>query len=161
MQRVNFDDDDDFELIDGRHVLKAGRRFRVPISMMDSNQRVVRQHFSRLHDGLGGPAGCRPGFVFSDDASMSDARAQIRSDYIQQISDAWQTTPTGAGSGEIIGQREGDICTINGAPGHLRRGPNDELQCVPDRQQDRNSTSDAREGAYQSYRADISNAWRR
>jgi hypothetical protein len=42
---------------------------------------------------------------------------------------------TGFGSGAFGGQREGDVCTIDGWPGHLKQ-VNGPLTCVADRQQD-------------------------
>jgi hypothetical protein len=44
------------------------------------------------------------------------------------------------------GQREGDLCTINGFPGHLHRDANGRLTCVPDVRRD--GMQDERQAAY-------------
>jgi hypothetical protein len=56
---------------------------------------------------------------------------------------------------EFRGQQPGDVCTINGAPGHL----NNKLECVPDNQ-DALPTRDTREAAYTAYDAEMSERWR-
>jgi hypothetical protein len=40
-------------------------------------------------------------------------------------------TPTGFGSHNMTGQHEGDLCMLNGFPGHLRK-VRGKLECVPD-----------------------------
>src|ERR1700729_4300935 len=91
---LNDSDDDNFELVSGRPVLKDGRSFRVPVRLMDSAQRQIRQHFTRglLHDGLGGPVGFRPGFVILDDTALRDAREQTRARYIEEMTGAYNAS---------------------------------------------------------------------
>jgi hypothetical protein len=68
-----------------------------------------------------------------------------------------------AGTGQR-GSREGDVCTINGAQGHLRYDEDGELYCRADGIDDidRNSSeeaiSDARRNAHADYAAYIQNA---
>jgi hypothetical protein len=70
-----------------------------------------------------------------------------------------------AGTGQR-GSREGDICSINGAAGHLRYGEDGELYCRADGidDLDKNSSeeaiSDARRNAYADHAAYIQNAWK-
>lgn len=152
-------DDDDFEtvIIDGQSVkvLKDGHSFRVPMTMADA-----RSPSPHLHDGRGGPVGHRPGFAFTIDSAISDAKRRLYDEYDAEISQAYTSPPTGFGSREFIGQREGDLCTINGAQGRLRRGPDGQLVCVPDQRKNDCTAADARETAYSAYEADITNAWR-
>jgi hypothetical protein len=154
---LNDSDDDNFELVSGRPVLKDGRSFRVPVRLMDSAQRQLREHFTRgpqLHDGYGGPVGFRPGFVMLDSTALRDAREQARARYVEEITGAYNAPPTGFGPRAPVGAREND-----GARGHLKRSDG-ELLCVPDRRQDDASMADTRERAAQKYREWVSNAWR-
>src|SRR5271156_4353999 len=93
-QRHNDDSDNDFQMVNGRPVLKDGGRYRVPLKMLDSAQRQIRQHFTRglLHDGLCGPVGFRPGFVILDDAALRDAREQTRARYIEEMTGAYNAS---------------------------------------------------------------------
>jgi hypothetical protein len=94
-QRHNDDDsDNDFQMVNGRPVLKDGARFHVPLKMLDSVQRQIHQHFTRglLHDGFGGPVGFRPGFVILDDTALRDAREQARARYIEEITGAYNAS---------------------------------------------------------------------
>lgn len=52
--------------------------------------------------------------------------------YDEQVTSAYKNKPpTGVGEHGSRDQQEGDLCTINGAPGHLRN-LNGELTCVAD-----------------------------
>jgi hypothetical protein len=71
------------------YILKDGESMLVPLSMMDSARRMVR-------DSRGNVAGCRPGFLFADgDQGVEDAHREYR-DAIEQRwqSDRWQSKPT-------------------------------------------------------------------
>ena|SRR5271166_2528022 len=86
----------------------------------------------------------------------------------------------------IHGEAEGDICTINGAPGHLRK-KDGELVCIPDAEPRARKVTQrnpygptfkepsehewnltgplsdgqsAKQQAYDSYRTELENAWR-
>jgi hypothetical protein len=75
----------------------------------------------------------RPGFRTLDCDFGGSAKRTAYADYERRICDAWKNEPTPTGEGErgVIGQREGDLCTINGRAGHLRM-MNGALQCVAD-----------------------------
>ena len=67
------------------------------------------------------------------------------------MSDAWRSPTHDA--------REGDLCTINGAPGHL----NNKLECIPDKRDAITITTpatDACEVAYHEYCDRLFNAWK-
>jgi hypothetical protein len=88
MQKRNDDDDDP--------ILRDGERMRVPMTMVDSWQREMTEHFrrprARLHDGRGNPVGQRPGFVVSD-AITSEERQRIHDAYEayeDELTTAWK-----------------------------------------------------------------------
>ena len=71
----------------------------------------------------------RPGQRFAD----ADARAHVEEVYQDEkrkLQDAWRQPVT-----DVRGQQEGDVCTVNGAAGHLRKVGN-KFECVPDKRQD-------------------------
>jgi hypothetical protein len=87
--RERNDDDDDL-------ILRDGERMRVPMTMMDSWQREMTEHFrrprARLHDGHGNPVGHRPGFIGSD-AFTTEERQRIRDAYDayeRDLTTAWK-----------------------------------------------------------------------
>ena len=107
----------------------------------------------------------RPGFrtseqILGDSAEGKVARQRVadanaayerrvtqayRQDSIfEENTDRLSKSPTGASERQFIGQREGDLCTINGYPGRLRSDENGQLQCVADHdpQNDHRSLSD-------------------
>jgi hypothetical protein len=164
-----YDDDDAFELIDGKKVLRDGRRLRVPLMFRDgvnpaltALQRSVASRHQLSDEEL---ASCRPGFRYGrrsalDRQAMSDAKAEAYALYDAELRQKYLTPEglggdpriTGAGSRGAIGQREGDVCTVRGpefasafgSPGHLRMR-NGQLVCVPDNARDiSRSRSDAK-----------------
>lgn len=188
--------DDDDSPIDKNGILKDGRRVRVPLMMRDAA--TVTDIFAA--DGSGGrgdPSAAslrRPGFrIFWQDAVFSHlarrAKELAYAAYDADLTNAWRgdNPPTGAGERQMRGAAEGDICTTNGAPGHLRR-VDGKLVCVPDRrdamydpdddedEQDprrrRRGNSAARaaetsadhrtvmDALYQQYDTEIQNAWK-
>jgi hypothetical protein len=143
-------------LEDGERLVTGGLLF------MDSAQRAVAKQFkrTRLHDGRGNPAGHRPGYIFGLD-SNDDARARAYADANAEAEAAWRTPPAKplpAGAYPSNGARNGDICTINGAPGHLRERDGG-LICVPDEQHDA-ARFDDRERALAEVAARDRDAWR-
>jgi hypothetical protein len=77
-------DDDDFEdvIVNGTptRVLRDGRRLGVPVMMTDAARRALQRPV--LHDGIGNPAGYKPGYVFSTDErnwSLSHRRLRLLS----------------------------------------------------------------------------------
>ena len=89
---IKHNDDDDF---DENGVLRDGHSVRVPMMMRDGMtplQRAVAQHSlaMRLHDGRGGPIGHKPGFVYSTDASLNDAKERAYAAYDAELRDAYK-----------------------------------------------------------------------
>jgi hypothetical protein len=147
-------DEDDTDL---RKILKDGERWHVPMFMMDSAQHDVFRQFARVSDGSGdsGIGLHRPGFRIADVSSGAERR-RIYDGYDDAVQSEWKNPLTGFGSGEFIGQRPGDICTIDGWPGHLKK-INGELRCVPDRERDAAPTMDA---FYAEYDRSVSEQWK-
>jgi hypothetical protein len=56
-QRKSYIDDED-------EICKDGESIHVPVHLMDATQRAVATEGLRLHDGMGNPAGHKPGYVF-------------------------------------------------------------------------------------------------
>ena len=107
----------------------------------------------------------RPGYRFSADAAANRAKAKAYNDAIVEASNAWRT-PADA-TPRARGQQPGDVCTTDGAPGHLDH----RLQCVPDRRDDAApaspprfmSAEDAqkmRDAAYQEFCRELTSAWK-
>jgi hypothetical protein len=109
-------DDDVFELIDGKRVLKDRARLRVPMTARD--RRGVNPYLSDVQRAV------------ATDAATRDARARAYELYDQEVGQAWRNgdadpwsetnPPTGFGSHGPRGAVEGDACTINGAKGRLK-----------------------------------------
>ena len=146
------ENDDEFVTIighDGKptRVIRDGGHVRVRMSMMDhalppSVRAAMRDSTTPLHDGRGNKPGHKPGFVMSDAAQQNELKQQAYDLYDAAATSAWiGNPPTGAGErGGQRGQREGDLCTINGAPGYLRYDDDaDEMVCVPDGNRDSRS----------------------
>jgi hypothetical protein len=90
---------------------------------------------------------------------MSDRVPRPRSIYDRydaEKSAEWKNPPNGFGSKGQCGQQEGDICTINGAPSHLRRCGGE----FDNNNDAETKTADAKEAAYKEYDSRISQAWR-
>jgi hypothetical protein len=130
---IRQNDDDDY---DERGVLKDGRKIRVSLMMRDGMsplQRAVAQHSvaMRLHDGFGGPVGHKPGYVFSTDASLNDAKERAYAAYDAELCEAYKH-PQGC-CGDIE---------------------------ASDEAHDARAVMDKRARAYAVYDADLANAWR-
>jgi hypothetical protein len=175
--------DDEDDVFNDNGTLKSGKRWRVPMQMMDAMQRdvasYIRQDFRKspvvpgsvngaiIADGDGGMLGlCRPGVRIDggnrDRLVRDEARDEIQRAYDESdalVQNAWRNAPTGFGSGEFRGAREGDLCTINGSPGHLKL-IDGTLRCVPDKRNDAQSSRDALSSAYLSAEAWLSDAWK-
>jgi hypothetical protein len=77
------DDDDE--------VVRDGQTVRVPHMFMDQEmQRMLADkyglHDGMVHDGRGGPAGHRPGFVFSNDETLRNAADAAYAERRQRLS---------------------------------------------------------------------------
>jgi len=171
------DDDDEEGKPWGLRVLRDGERMRVPMTMIDSTGRsVLDSHAPRVNDSA---SVHRPGFHLTADQAAMDERDRAYREVDLRDENAWRNpTPTGAGSAEFVGQQqvprtptwqqvprtptqrqEGDLCTIDGAPGHLQR-VDGELVCVPDSSQDALPGEDERDRAYREVALRDENAWR-
>ena len=120
--------------------------------------------------------GCRPGFRTLDSDSYRERKALARDAYAEvehRLTNAWRDGPVnGFGSSGLRGQVEGDLCTIDGAPGHLRR-VGGRLVCVADDEDEDTAFDDSafndaqmeaeqqRELAYRDYARELTRAWRR
>ena len=114
------------------------------------------------------------------DQAAVDAAAQAYAEMKRDMSESWRTPvsdgrrkrkvvtydPQGRevsweehheedAAGQPGAQREGDVCTINGAPGHLDH----RLVCQPDRQ-DAAAGLKRKQEAYDAMVADMCDAWR-
>jgi hypothetical protein len=99
----------------------------------------------------------KSGFAFDVDPYARDEVDAAYADYQKNLTDAWRNPPTGAGSRDSIGQCEGDLCTINGAPGHL----NADLVCVPDHPATRADHAAIMDHEYDRYDQELRDQWRR
>jgi hypothetical protein len=144
--------DDDFELVNGKKMLRDGRRFRNPVLTMDSDNAPPRV----------APRGHRPGFAFRD-GRMADERRQAYLDYEKSLTGSYlrptQNANTGQGSrGPVETRKVGDVCIVQGQNGHLYESDGGELVCVPDGWGD--AAFDDRAMAQAEYLDRVSNAWR-
>src|SRR5262245_29747565 len=92
--RKSRDDEDDDD-----NVLKDGHVYRVPLALMDEQQKAVAQHFRRapVVDAFGQPAGQRQGYVFANDggvrdSSGDDARRSAWEERERKMSNGWRDT---------------------------------------------------------------------
>lgn len=165
-------------------MLRDGERRRVPMLMRD-HATVTTGIVAG--DGTGGyadrtaPSLHRPGYRLFDRGAQfaersREAKARSYQQYDADASNAWRNseTPTGAGERGSRGQQEGDLCTLNGQPGHLRN-VNGKLTCVADPDEDDDAengnandpdraTSDHQvrmADHYARFDAEVGNAWRK
>jgi hypothetical protein len=124
---LKFDIHSGREIDDDDPVLRDGQRIFVPLNMCDSQQREVVEHFQHLRadDAL---AQHRPGPRYIVDEAARARVEQAYQDSKRELQEAWRK-PVADAAGESRGAQPGDVCTINGAPGHLDH----QLQCVPDK----------------------------
>ena len=83
--------------IEDEDIVPDGGRVRVALPFMDHLPPEVRRAFglcdARVHDGMGHPAGHKPGYIFGGDrSSYSNAREH----YIRELQDAWRPKPADA-----------------------------------------------------------------
>ena len=150
-------------------ILRDGQSQRVPLFMRDGainpdltpSQRAKAMAAQQTEDAVARRFGLRdalqlhrPGFRYNTDCAALERSRQAYADADQQAANAWKRDATGT----FRGQQEGDLCTINGAPGHLRK-VNGKFECVPDRSQDA-AAFDAKAQAYEQYDREMANAWR-
>ncbi|MEJ0076854.1 MAG: hypothetical protein WDO17_15660 [Alphaproteobacteria bacterium] len=70
--------DDDFTLIDGRKVLKDGKKITVGLTLVDNS---MVEDTGALH---------RPGTRLSTDATATETRSTAYSGYLADLGDAWR-----------------------------------------------------------------------
>jgi hypothetical protein len=166
--------DDDFETIighDGKpaRVLRDGHSLHVRFrdAQAARGQQPHSDGRQKLTDADNRElAGCRPGYRMIDNEQMRERRQWAADAYAEvehRLSTAWKDQ----GNGRRFGTQgvEGDQCTIDGAPGHLRRVAG-QLRCIADDEDDDCAfddaqLSDAREIAYHDYARELTRAWRR
>lgn len=176
----NIDDDDPNT---NNQIIPDGGRIRVPMMMRDSIpnpnlsplQRAVAQNSqggqARFVDAAGRPAGNRPGFIFSTDTNLADARATREAEYQRRedyMTNAWRGRDEAASIATATAIRtEGAACVVRndfdpndpGRPGTWQR-VSGALTCVVNNQSDAMPTMDARQAALQDYDQFITQAWR-
>jgi hypothetical protein len=78
------------EVVDDDYILASGESIVLPFQFRDEGQRAVAATTGLvLHDGMGNPAGYKPGYVFADaDDGCADADAAY-SQYCRDLQDAW------------------------------------------------------------------------
>ena len=81
-------DDDDFEIINGKRVLKDGRTFRTSVTMLDSLQQSIAAH--------------RPGFRYADtdDDDAHQEAQDARDEYVTWLGGAHKTPVVNADTDE-------------------------------------------------------------
>jgi hypothetical protein len=167
---------DDYEIVNGRKVLKDGRVYRAKMTLMDSGHRVShRPVFARVTDATGDPLGLhKPGWrVPAQDARdplarhvVTDAARQAvldaRQHYLDELTSAWKHPPglrdidriTGAGTHNVRGMKPGDPCSASDA------GKEDVVPDAPKASANDAMPVDDIETAYRLYAEEISQAWR-
>jgi hypothetical protein len=129
---TRYDDDEPF---DERGILKDGRSARVPMMMRDAMsplQRAVAQH------SRGGPVGHKPGFVYSTDASLNDAKTRAYAEYDAEQRDAYKYPLGFRGARDVTSD--------------VHNGPKEQRQDT--------MSVDQREQAYREREDADANAWR-
>jgi hypothetical protein len=158
--------DKDGKVREVKGVLPDGAKLKVEMVMMDSVQRNIGGT-PLVVDAYGNAdlfALSRPGPRYPTQRTTADVMREVAyQDSEQAAQDAWRTgppKPLPAGAYPSNGAKVGDICTINGAPGHLRDRDGG-LVCVPDDDDTGDAmTGDARERAYAQRALEDENAWR-
>jgi hypothetical protein len=152
-----------------------GARFRVPLMMVDSAMRAALTDGNTALDKRSQLSdaerlsldSCKPGYRFPLNSEAAQAQRQKIRDsyklYNESLVNSWRNSDA---SGEMIGACEGDDCTINGAPGHLRE-VDGELVCIADSDDDEANNNEEvtdgrtvndREAAYAEHAANLRDA---
>jgi hypothetical protein len=161
---------------DEDEILRDGGRRTVSMMLKDGSMVELEDwqrdviHAARL--GLDDAAALhRPGARYCTDQAAADARERAYQESNRELQGAWRkpvgNSESGVGSHEFRGAQEGDQCTINGAPGHLRMVKG-KLECMPDERQDaapRTMTMDEaqkiKDEAWLESIKDLESAWRK
>ena len=148
-------------------VLPDGARIKVSMLMADSAQRAIarrtrsRAAVTDAHGDSDLYALRRPGPRFSTQRTTTDARQEAYDAANRDAENAWKTPPVTsppAGAYPTYGTaKPGDVCTVDGFPGHLREVGGG-LVCIPDGQND--ARLDDRAVALAEVEARDRDAWR-
>jgi hypothetical protein len=168
-QRRHNDDDDS--------ILRDGERRSFPMMMRDGApnrslsdvQRAVAMAAQQHDASFGDAAAHRPGYRYTSNDAVYDAKRRARDAYERDMSEAWRgnqmdaDTPVGAYR-EDPTTCAGDQSTIDGRPGTLQpvAGHPGWLECRPP-DGSKGSHTDAlpsREEAYAAYEASMRDAWK-
>jgi hypothetical protein len=183
MRERVIDDDEDDDHFDANGILRDGHRYRVAMNFCDNLQRSVAAHFASarvvdseqfnrapITDAHGDPLGLqRPGFrILSGEGHEArtvrdrarDERQSAYEEADEELTNAWRDPITGFGSRGFRGAKAGDLCTIDGSPGHMQL-IDGTLRCVPDKRNDAQSPRDELSSAYFSAEAWLNDAWKR
>jgi hypothetical protein len=88
--RRDHNDDDIFEIINGKKIVKDGKKIRVATTFMDAAIRKDVAHFGRVTDATGSDTGLhQPGFRLNSRVSAAD-RNKIYQQYDQQKQNEWR-----------------------------------------------------------------------
>jgi hypothetical protein len=86
---------DDDEIFDAHGVMRRNGTYRVPMRLMDAQQRAVAAA-SPVVDALGHPAGNRPGFLIAADGTPAARQAELndalRATQRAMLGDAWRAS---------------------------------------------------------------------
>jgi hypothetical protein len=157
---ISTEEEEEEGAFDSKGILKDGRSVTARMTMRDSADAWRSEMHASMTDAE--LAQHKPGFHRITDSAALDRVAQAYHDYDATDAQAYRHLTGWGGSdatGEFRGQREGDQCTINGAPGHLRKTGKNKFECVPD-SEDAMPVDDDREAAYAEYDRQMANAWR-
>jgi hypothetical protein len=158
--------DDDDNPYDHNGILKDGRTAHV--TFRDAvRARGATASPPRFVDSAR-QVGTRPGFIVSDDGER--IRWEAYCDSVRDMADAWKTDTPPVGA-YPLSSGEGTACTVNGAPGVLRKTADGKwLTCEPTRadaapRDPRQPVSFAdaqaiRDRAYAESVRELANAWR-
>ena len=96
-----YHDDSNFEIINGKKVLRDSGRMRVPLRMRDSLRRRTQ-----VVDAYGSTRFHRPGYRFADvtDADIADERRRAYQEYENDLVNAYKNPAGDVGSRNLIGQ---------------------------------------------------------
>jgi hypothetical protein len=126
-------DDDIFTIVNGKKVVKDGKRIRVATTFMDGAIRKQVAHFGRVTDATGSDMGLhQPGFRLNSRVSAAD-RNKIYDRYDQQKQNEWRTplrcVPDRLDGGHVDENEEERLCPRCGGSGLAENGSDDCPAC--------------------------------
>ena len=99
--------------VDDDYIIQDGESFTVPLTMMDAMRGMI-------HDGNGGPAGQRPGFLVRDNEADDQAVEAAYREYAATVSERWRqgpgqrSSPTQADAADVREPGSGPRCRLCG-----------------------------------------------